>query len=198
MLFALCFFGYHFARRRGITLDSVLQKLGVQPETVVQGGGSLAGANQAGVPISPGAPPPPPPVVADPNLCQFCGQPKDPAGGCACTVRPGTPAFAPAVGALPGAGPRLVGVAGTYLGHVFPLGDSVTLGREPSNAVALDRDTTASRRHAQITTDGAGFRIQDLGSSNGTFLNGARVTEAPLRPGDEISVGGTRFRFEVE
>ena len=42
-----------------------------------------------------------------------------------------------------------------------------------------------------------GFVIRDQGSSNGTFVNGARVTEAPLRPGDEVSIGGTRFRFEA-
>jgi pSer/pThr/pTyr-binding forkhead associated (FHA) protein len=71
------------------------------------------------------------------------------------------------------------------------------MGREPTNGVALDRDSTTSRRHAQITVDGGGARLQDLGSSNGTFVNGAKITETVLQPGDEISVGGTRFRFEV-
>jgi pSer/pThr/pTyr-binding forkhead associated (FHA) protein len=58
-------------------------------------------------------------------------------------------------------------------------------------------DSTVSRRHAVIALDGGGHVIRDQGSSNGTFVNGARVAEAPLRPGDEVSIGGTRFRFEA-
>jgi ABC transport system ATP-binding/permease protein len=83
------------------------------------------------------------------------------------------------------------------MGHVFPIHGTVVLGRDPANPVALDQDTTASRRHAQITADGGVYRIQDLGSSNGTYVNGAKVTEQALTPGDEVSVGGTRFRFEL-
>jgi pSer/pThr/pTyr-binding forkhead associated (FHA) protein len=88
-------------------------------------------------------------------------------------------------------------MAGTYMGQVFPVAGSAVIGREPANGVPLDRDTTASRRHAQISAEGGGYRIQDLGSANGTFVNGARVTESLLNPGDEVSIGGTRFRFEV-
>jgi hypothetical protein len=187
---------YVYLKNKGVTIESALKKLGVQPEMVASGGGSLDGANQAGGPVSPGAPPPPPPVVADPNQCPFCGQMKDPAGGCACTVTRGAPA--PGLGAAPtGSGPRLVATGGTYLGQVFPLSGTAVIGRDAANGIALDRDTTASRRHAQISAEGAGFRIQDLGSSNGTFVNGARVTEVVLQPGDEVSIGGTRFRFEV-
>lgn len=188
---------YYFMRNKGITIDTLMKKLGVQPDAVAVGGGSLAGANHGSGVAAPGVPPPPPPVVADPNQCPFCGQMKDAAGGCACVVAPGSAAASPASAAPSGSGPRLVGMAGAYLGHVFPLGGSVTMGREPTNGVALDRDTTTSRRHAQITVDGGGCRLQDLGSSNGTFVNGAKVTETALQPGDEISVGGTRFRFEV-
>jgi pSer/pThr/pTyr-binding forkhead associated (FHA) protein len=88
-------------------------------------------------------------------------------------------------------------MAGTYMGQVFPIMGSAVIGREATNGVPLDRDTTASRRHAQITDQGGGYVIQDLGSANGTFVNGSRVTEGPLQPGDEVSIGGTRFRFEV-
>ena len=99
--------------------------------------------------------------------------------------------------AASGSGPRLVGMQGTYMGSIFPIHGTVIMGRDPSNPVALDRDTTTSRRHAQITDQGGSYYLQDLGSSNGTFVNGSRVTECPLSPGDEIAVGGTRFRFEV-
>jgi hypothetical protein len=123
---------------------------------------------------------------------------KDAAGNCSCSVMPGAAAPMGGPAAAPmGSGPRLVGMAGTYMGSVFPLSGMAVIGREPTNPVPLDRDTTASRRHAQITQEGAGFKVQDLGSSNGTFVNGARVTEAVLQPGDEVSIGGTRFRFEV-
>ncbi len=187
--------GYVVLKNKGVTMDSALKKLGIQPETVVAGGGSLAGASAAG----PSAPPAPPPIVADPNQCPFCGQTKDAAGGCACQVVPGQSAGIGAAASAPtGSGPRLVGMAGTYMGTVFPINGVAVIGREPTNSVPLDRDTTSSRKHAQITADGGGYRVQDLGSSNGTFVNGAKIgAETVLQPGDEVSIGGTRFRFEV-
>jgi FHA domain-containing protein len=205
-LIALVAAAYLYARNRGITMDMVLRKLGVQPDTAVAGGGNVPGGqfSTSGTSLAP-APgttaPMPPPIVADPNQCQFCGQMKDAAGNCACTVAPGSlsaPASLPGGGG-PGAGsgPRLVGMAGTYMGQVFPIFGMAVIGREATNPVPLDRDTTTSRRHAQITADGGVYRIQDLGSSNGTFVNGAKITEAVLSPGDEVSIGGTRFRFEV-
>ena len=201
-LIALLGGGYLFLKNRGITLDTVRRKLGVQPDAVAVGGGSLAGANVATSAPAPASAPAPPPVVSDPNQCQFCGQMKDAAGNCACTVAPGA-SSAYAAPAPFGAGPatsggsRLVGAAGTYMGEVFPVNGTVVIGRDPGNPVPLDRDTTTSRRHAQITAEGGAFRIQDLGSSNGTYVNGTRITETVLQPGDEVSIGGTRFRFEV-
>jgi hypothetical protein len=195
-LLALLGGGYLYMRSRGITADMLLKKLGVQPDVA-------AGVGGAG-PVGPGAPAAPPPLVADPNQCPFCGQMKDPGGNCACTVLPGGASPAGGFGARAygdgggaASGPRLVGVQGTYMGHVFPVSGAMVLGREATNPIPLDQDTTTSRRHAQIVADGGGYRIQDLGSSNGTYVNGARVTEAALASGDEISVGGTRFRFEV-
>ena len=191
---------YLYCKKNGITVEMMLRKLGVQPDTVVQGGGSLAGANVAGGVPAPGPPPGPPPIVADPNQCPFCGQMKDASGGCACVVTKGAPPMGGGYAAPSGpagSGPRLVGVAGAYMGHVFPIMGTAVMGREATNPIPLDRDTTASRRHAQISDAGGAFVLQDLGSSNGTYLNGARVTESALNPGDEVTVGGTRFRFEV-
>jgi len=202
ILIALLFFGYRYAKKQGITVETVLKKMGVQPETVGAGGASLAGANLSGSVAAPGPAPAPPPVVADPNQCPFCGQMKDPSGGCACTVTRGAaagPAMAGGFGgvAASGSGPRLVAMGGAYLGQVFPIQGAAVIGRDASNPIPLDRDTTASRRHAQITDQGGIYRIQDLGSSNGTFVNGAKITETQLSPGDEVAIGGTRFRFEV-
>jgi pSer/pThr/pTyr-binding forkhead associated (FHA) protein len=83
------------------------------------------------------------------------------------------------------------------MGQIYPISGEATIGRDPGNAVSLSMDTTVSRRHAVIAAADGGYVIRDQGSSNGTFVNGARVTDAPLRPGDEVSIGGTRFRFEA-
>lgn len=200
ILIALFFFGYRYAKKQGLTVETVLKKMGVQPETIGAGGTSLAGANLSGNVAAPGPAPAPPPIVADPNQCPFCGQMKDPSGGCACTVTRGAgPAMAGGFGggAATGSGPRLVAMGGAYLGQVFPIQGVAVIGRDASNPVPLDRDTTASRRHAQITDQGGSYHIQDLGSSNGTYVNGAKITETQLSPGDEVAIGGTRFRFEV-
>ena len=187
---------YVVMKRKGITMDQVLAKLGVQPDTGVQ----AAGVGGVQVAPRPGPPPPPPPIVSDPNQCPYCGQMKDANGECACTVRRGgapMPVGGPAAPTPQGSGPRLVATAGTYMGQVYPLASGAVVGRDPGNAIPLERDTTSSRRHAQISESGGVFRIQDLSSSNGTFVNGARITECALSPGDEVVIGGTRFRFEA-
>lgn len=169
-------------------LAATLKKVGVevsgpQPEPAT------------GTPWQPNAPPPP--VVADPTLCQFCGQKKDAAGNCACSALPGDPGAVPTTPGMP-VQPRLVGVAGTYSGSIFTLEGTVTIGREPTNSIPLANDNTVSRRHASIRSENGGYMISDEGSSNGTFVNGIRISGAhPLRPGDEVQIGSTRFRFEV-
>lgn len=65
---------------------------------------------------------------------------------------------------------------------------SVSIGRADDNAVVLN-DLEASRHHAVLVRTGDGFRLKDLGSNNGTFLNGARVTEAVVVDGDVIGIG---------
>jgi hypothetical protein len=54
-----------------------------------------------------------------------------------------------------------------------------------------------SRRHAVLVPGERGWSIQDLGSTNGTRVNGQRVDAAPLRAGDEIRLGSARFRFDA-
>ncbi|HZT42250.1 MAG TPA: FHA domain-containing protein [Chthonomonadaceae bacterium] len=110
----------------------------------------------------------------------------------------------PGVSAAPvvaGSGPRLVGTMGTYSGNVFPLnGAGVDIGREPGNSIALPQDSNVSRRHATLQGSGGQYAIIDHNSSNGTFVNGVRIpseTPQPLRPGDEVQIGMTRFRFEA-
>jgi len=84
------------------------------------------------------------------------------------------------------------------MGQVFEIASgSKVIGREAGCDIALVNDNTASRRHATITVSAGDYSIRDEGSSNGTFVNGAKITEQKLTPGDEVQVGGTRFRFEA-
>lgn len=71
------------------------------------------------------------------------------------------------------------------------------IGRDPSNDVIL-RDAKVSRTHAEIVFERGFFVIKDLGSSNGTFVNGVRVRVAPLTDGAELKLGNTFARFSEE
>ena len=92
--------------------------------------------------------------------------------------------------------PRLVQARPDGNQAIFPLNQRVTLGRHPANVVQLD-DREVSKEHAVIEAVGGVFRIKDLNSSNGTFVNGRRVAELSLRDGDEIRLGATRLQFRV-
>jgi hypothetical protein len=69
-----------------------------------------------------------------------------------------------------------------------------TAGRHPESDVFLD-DITVSRRHAEIRRSGSLFRMVDMGSLNGTYVNRLRVEETDLESGDEIQVGKFRLIF---
>ena len=71
----------------------------------------------------------------------------------------------------------------------------VTIGRLPECAVVLD-DPNVSRRHAQLRREGEYVVVVDLGSTNGTKVNGIPVREQRLAPGDAVTVGTTTMRFE--
>jgi pSer/pThr/pTyr-binding forkhead associated (FHA) protein len=73
----------------------------------------------------------------------------------------------------------------------------MTFGRGGQNTVALDGDEFASARHARVEARADGLWIEDLGSTNGTFVNGARVTTPrKLQPGDVLRVGQTDLRVD--
>jgi pSer/pThr/pTyr-binding forkhead associated (FHA) protein len=76
-------------------------------------------------------------------------------------------------------------------GKEFPLAGEMLVGRNSETGIALT-EGFPSRRHAQVTVVGADAFVEDLGSANGTFVNGARImTKTPIRHGD-------RVRFDVE
>ena len=73
----------------------------------------------------------------------------------------------------------------------------VTIGRTPDCTVAVD-DANVSRRHAEVRPSGTSFVVVDVGSTNGTRLNGLRLEgQGVLADGDIISVGSTHLRFEA-
>jgi Protein of unknown function (DUF3662)/FHA domain len=82
-------------------------------------------------------------------------------------------------------------------GGRIPLGDEpAVIGRLPDCAVTLN-DPRVSRHHAEVRPYGDGFVVADLGSMNGTTVNGVAVREQPLADGDAIGVGSTTIRFEA-
>jgi len=85
-------------------------------------------------------------------------------------------------------------LVGTDSAQSFELreGPPLVVGRAPNSDIPIF-DPTISRRHAEIDC-GAGFAIRDLGSSNGTYVNGERVTERALTPGDVLTFGKVSFR----
>ncbi len=77
-------------------------------------------------------------------------------------------------------------------GRVFELGDEVTVGRSPGCAVPLDDDTFASSIHARVFRRSGELWLEDLGSTNGTWVNDERLNvPVRLRRGDRVKIGST-------
>jgi FHA domain/zinc-ribbon domain len=72
--------------------------------------------------------------------------------------------------------------------------DTTNIGRHPKSDIFLD-DITVSRRHAEIVRADERFRLQDVGSLNGTYVNRERVEEGELQTGDEIQIGKFKLVF---
>ena len=107
----------------------------------------------------------------------------------------GVPEPAPKPKSKP-AGYRLRMVKGLPLEATFDVAGAVTLGRNKGNAIVLT-DPRVSRNHARIDVSDGEPLLTDLQSTNGTHLNGKRISgSVPLRPGDVVTVGNTELRFE--
>ena len=82
------------------------------------------------------------------------------------------------------------------VGAMFPLDAVTTLGRDVNNSIIVE-DPFASTDHAVLTFRGRAWYVEDRDSTNGTFVNGSRVSGvAPLGFGDQLQVGQVRFRLE--
>lgn len=90
------------------------------------------------------------------------------------------------------------GATGLHPGASLAVADGATFGRAPDADVRLV-DATVSSNHARITLSPGGWAIDDLGSTNGTTVNGVRVYgRATISPGDEVALGTPRFRVDGE
>ncbi|MGK0716049.1 FHA domain-containing protein [Leucobacter sp. W1153] len=101
-----------------------------------------------------------------------------------------------AVQALPSGAALLVVRRGANLGARFLLDQATTVaGRHPEVDIFLD-DVTVSRKHAEFHRDGVRFRVHDLGSLNGTYVDGRRIEgDSTLEDGVEVQVGKFKFTF---
>jgi hypothetical protein len=81
-------------------------------------------------------------------------------------------------------------------GHSFGLDVITPLGRDVNNAIVID-DPFASAEHAVLTYRGRSWYLEDLGSTNGSYVNGSRVEGvSPMGFGDELQIGQVRMRLE--
>jgi pSer/pThr/pTyr-binding forkhead associated (FHA) protein len=93
---------------------------------------------------------------------------------------------------------RIVVVGGPSEGKEFELSGAVTVGRDASAGIVID-DAEASRRHASLSVEGVTVTVEDLGSTNGTFVNGQRISGAEtLSAGDKLRIGTTVFELRAE
>ena len=128
------------------------------------------------------------------NFCSSCGSRLPEQDDAA------TGAF-PALGVdVPGQGEigQLIVTRGGTAGARFALAeDVVTIGRPPDSTIFLD-DITVSRRHAEVHRGADGqYTLADVGSLNGTYLDGDRITSEPLREGAQVQVGKFRLVFVI-
>ncbi len=80
-------------------------------------------------------------------------------------------------------------------GHDLPVGETI-VGRDARATIRIDT-STVSRRHARITVDGPRATLQDLGSHNGTLVDGRRIDSVELHDGDEVTFGAVKAKFVV-
>jgi Nif-specific regulatory protein len=94
--------------------------------------------------------------------------------------------------------PKLIAISGPAEGTTFALAEEeISIGREASNSISIN-DHSVSRQHCVIRRENGSFKLIDLDSYNGTFVNSVPVGEQYLNHGDQISVGSVRFVFLLQ
>ncbi|MFG3421723.1 FHA domain-containing protein [Micromonospora sp. NPDC049460] len=164
------------ASRNGTFLDGrQVHELEIGVACAVRLGNAVDGPVLTFRPEGPPAAPPPVTDSAQPGLST--------------EVRPSGPVSA----AEPPPGARFA--LGRTPSASYPAADRILIGRAPENDIVLD-DLLVSRYHADLVRDGAGFRVIDLGTRNGTYVNGRQVEQAVLNAGDLLSFGHHQMVFD--
>src|SRR4051795_6606910 len=92
---------------------------------------------------------------------------------------------------------QLIVVDGPNAGTEFDIAGSSVIGRDPSSGIVLD-DPEASRRHASVSAEGDAITVEDLGSTNGTYVAGERIEGSRrISSGDRIRIGTTVMEVRV-
>jgi hypothetical protein len=140
-------------------------------------------------------------VTDDANFCSACGAPlahDGPSDSTTASIDVGALDPQHEVSELPSLEPgtgMLVVVRGPNAGSRFLLDrDETTIGRHPDSDIFLD-DVTVSRRHAALTREDGTLALRDLGSLNGSYVNGERVEQRLLVTGDELQIGRFKLLF---
>jgi hypothetical protein len=142
------------------------------------------------------------------DTCSACGAALEPGastcGECGALTHEATAEFPPVAGPLTGPsardavdldGPVLVVRRGPEVGERFYLDRGrLSIGRDPVSDIFLN-DITVSREHAVLTKSGSEVSIEDVGSLNGVYVNGASVTRVRLRNGDQVQIGRFQMVF---
>lgn len=180
VLGTLGYFAFRWFKQDPSRLPSTLKKLGAEMPEPLTDDGSNPGGPQ-GTPVPPAAPAPPQKILLDD----------------AAPTPLGAASSAPAVPAAPltfSGNPTLK----MDSGEAFPLEEGLfTIGREDGLPLSFPGESTISRRHAEILNQNGRVTVTDLGSTNGTFVNGRKIdAETELRPGDKVQFGSVRFKVE--
>jgi len=78
----------------------------------------------------------------------------------------------------------------------LPSSSSLLIGRQLDNNIAIPFDKSISNKHARLFRSSSGWMLQDIGSSNGTWINGSKINKRELSQGDIVTVGNTNLKFE--
>ena len=131
--------------------------------------------------------------AAGANFCSACGNELPEADDSATGTYPVLGVDVPDAGEVG----QLVVTRGPTAGSRYALDeDVVTIGRHPDSTIFLD-DVTVSRRHSEIIARDSGYLLSDVGSLNGTYLNGVRIEQAAMAEGDQIQIGKYKMVFVV-
>ncbi len=112
-------------------------------------------------------------------------------------VKPGKRAVRASKGRRGNVGRLVISEPKAIRGAVFAITDEITVGRAATCTIGIPDDTFVSQLHARIFRDAGSTLIEDLGSTNGTFLNGKRLTTIErVTRGDRVQIGSTVFEAE--